>query len=235
MRASALAVLAAALLVPLGARASDPPTPSSSGKRYQLEIGPSFGFIKHVAANGNDPIDYRSTFSTTGLLVRATPAAWLKLSFRFHRSYHDVDVGPGSLGTHASSLSVAPMKVDALYGFVHPTWNPLDRLHVWGTFGISWGRIDMPAVQLEAADGPVIRARSGVFLEAPIGAGISFDVIPSWLTLSYDVMYGPAFSQSGDLFSTDIYVNRSGTSATAQGMPELSGSYYHLFALALAL
>lgn len=197
---------------------------------YQLEIGPSVGYVARTADSGGPT--YAPGVSE-GLVMRASLVSWLRVSGRYLLAYHGVTIPPGSLGLAGAKYDHDNARVETLGGYLHPTLSPLPRTHFWGTVGIGWSVMEMPAVQVDPPKGPHLRPRRGVFQEVPLGVGGAFDVVPRWLTVSLDLLYAPPFSISGDLWDTDVYYDGAGRDVG--GFPKPKMSTYALFAVCLAL
>jgi opacity protein-like surface antigen len=222
-------LLAAALAsLPADALASDPAP-------YQFELGPSLALASRVASPASDNIRYNAAFAP-GLLVRITLAPWLRVGGRYTRALHNTTLSAGALQTDSTSLTPSDAThVTTLDGYLYPTWNATSALHVYGVIGLGWGSVLTPAVRVDTDTGPTLRLRQGVFLESPFGLGAAYDVLPGWLSVSFETLYAPAFSSSGDSFSTDTYLDRRGQLAPVGPYPTFSRTFYQYLTLSLTL
>lgn len=80
-----------------------------------------------------------------------------------------------------------------------------------------------------------IDARSGVFVEIPIGLGASYELIPKWLAVQGQLRVAPLVKQSGDLFDTVQIVDNFGQIDTTGPMPTQTVSASALLGLSLLL
>lgn len=208
------------------ARADRPP--------YQLELGPIVGVVNRGTKQNPDNIAYNAAFAY-GLQLRIRAASWLRFSARYQVAYHDIELPPFALGTGASRIVSDPARTNSLAAFFHPTWSPLERLHVMGVFGLGWTKIDVPPLELDPPNGANVRNRSGVLVETPIGISVSVDIIQGWMSAGYDGTYSPAFLQTGGMYASDPYVSKQGFSAAAAPMPHISYTVTNLVWLAVNL
>jgi hypothetical protein len=229
MRPRRWGLLTAALaLLSTDALASDP-------RPYQLELGPSVVVASRVASASADNIHYSPALAP-GLLVRISLAPWLRLGGRYTRALHTTELPPGAFGTVSTSLTPSDSThVTSLDAYLYPTWNAARGLHVFGVIGIGWASVLTPAVRVDSPTGPTLRLRQGVFLESPFGLGLAYDVFPNWVSVSFETLYAPAFSSSGDSFNKDTYLDTSGHSATVGPYPTITHSFYQYLTVALTL
>lgn len=228
MRRATCFLIAAATLVSASrpARAERPP--------YQLELGPIAGVVNRGTKQNPDKIAYEAALAY-GLQLRIVAAPWLRVSARYQVAYHDIELPPFALGTGAGHIVSDPARTNSVAAFFHPTWNPIDRLHVMGVFGVGWTKIDVPPLELDPPNGANVRNRSGVLVETPIGLSASIDIIRGWMSAGYDGTYSPAFMQTGGMYETDPYVSKQGYSSAAAPMPHISYTVTNLVWLAVNL
>lgn len=203
---------------------------------YQLELSPTvFHAIRFSEDNGSK-ISYDNAIAP-GLLIRISLAPWLRLSGRYGRAQHGISPPPGSLEITSGNTfkPLDEVSITSISGFLHPTLNITKSLHLLGTVGIGWSSVVTPQIKIDPPDGTTLRLRTGVFLEVPFGGAIVWDVIPKWVTLSYEVLYAPAFGASGDVFSRDPYINKAGVPAVVGAFPRFNGSLYQMLNVSLSL
>lgn len=221
------------------APAAPPVTPAPAPqplapRSYQLEFGPSLAFVARQAPSSNSSVHYDATLAP-GLDIRISLLPWLRTSARYLRALHDVTFAPGALATSARALSSEAVHMTTLDLTLHPVVDVSPRLHLMGTAGVGWASVVARPVALDPPSGPTLRLRKGVFLESLVGLGLVVDLVPSWVTLSYEAIYAPTFGASGDVFATDPFVDASGQHATVGPFPAPRASYYHRATLALSL
>lgn len=220
-------LVAAALVSASGVAQADSPP-------YQLELGPLAGVVNRGTKQNPDKIGYEAAFAY-GLQLRVRAASWLRVSARYQVAYHEIELPPFALGTGASRIVSDPARTNSLAAFFHPTWNPLERLHVMGLFGVGWTKIDVPPLELDPPNGANVRNRSGVLVETPVGFSASVDIIQGWMSAGYDGTYSPAFLQTGGMYQSDPYVSKQGYSSAAAPMPRISYTVTNVIWLAVNL
>lgn len=201
---------------------------------YQLELGPIAGVVARGTKQNPDSIGYGPAF-LYGLQLRIRVAPWLRASARYQVAYHDIEIPPKSLGTGASNIVSDAARTNSVSAYFHPTWSPLERLHVMGVFGVGWTKIDVPPLKLDPPNGASVRSRGGVLVETPVGVSLSFDILRGWMSAGFDSTYSPAFLQTGGMYESDPYVNRSGYPASAAAMPRVSYTVTNLVWVAINL
>ena len=202
---------------------------------YQLELGPDVAYVQRLSASPTEGVSSRSALAP-GLLGRATLVPWLAVGFRYNRSFHTIDLSSGALRTSAPVLEAASdLQVTTLQGSLQPTWQARPTLRLYASLGLGWGSVIAPAIRLQGTTPSTIRQRRGVFVEVPLGLGVTWWALPRWLSVTYEASYAPASGSSGDAYTPDTYVSPSGQNATAGPMPSFLGSAYHHFAIALTI
>lgn len=173
----------------------------------RLEIGGAFAFVLRPFANAVAPetgINYKPA-PGWGVVLRWTIYDWIAIHPYFIDSHHRLDIPAGALATGASD-SIAPdatIQTNSVTTFsfgakLAPTWEIIPRLRVWAAVGIGWGRFEFPTMTLTEGDSSyVVEDREGVFVEFPMGLGISYDVIDRWLAVGYEATAAPITGQTG--------------------------------------
>ena len=174
---------------------------------------------------------------------------WEVLRFlRFHPYFynvsHHVHLPEGSLVTETpTSLSWGaklPELTASTFAFgaqLEPVLWLNDRLRLWLTAGVGWGRMHVPEM---AVDDPAhgqfaVDSRSSVFVEFPLGMGVGVDIIERWLTLEYEVTARPMSGQSGEALQSVQAVDAQGALVDVGPVEHLDASFVHALTLALIL
>lgn len=202
---------------------------------YQLELGPDVAYVQRLSASPTQGVGVRSALSP-GLFSRAYLLPWFAVGFRYTQSYHILDLSPEGLGTNSPKLEAASeFRVTTLQGSVQPTWVVRPTLRLYSSIGLGWGSVTTPSIRLTGPASSAIRQRRGVFVEVPVGLGVTWWVFPRWISLTYESIFAPAMFSSGDAYSPDSYISPSGQNAIATPMPTFRGNAYHHFAIALTI
>lgn len=207
------------------------PATAAEPQPYQLEVGPTFTYVKRSAKSDGSGVEYAAG-TGPGLQLRAGFLPWLRVAARYQQTSHDASFSPGALGI-ASSLTSGSMVVDTLGAYLQPTFTPVSRLHTWASAGLAWSHVSMP--NIDTGDGAHLRHRTGVFQEWSLGVGASFDVLPGWVALSLDLQWAKPVSETGDLFSPDVYYDAQGTARAVPSFPTFATSLGAMFGVMLTL
>jgi len=173
----------------------------------RLEVGGAFAFVLRPFANAvapNTGISYKPA-PGWGVVLRWTIYDWIAIHPYFIDSHHRLGVPAGALATDANNSIAADATVEtnstttfAFGAKLAPTWEIIDRLRVWGAVGVGWGRFEFPTMTLTEGDTSfTVEDREGVFIEFPMGLGISYDVIDRWIAVGYEATAAPITGQTG--------------------------------------
>lgn len=174
----------------------------------RLEIGGAFAFVLRPYANAVAPdtgVQYKPA-PGWGVVLRWTIYDWIALHPYFIDSHHRLGIPAGALATDARD-SIAPdadIETNSVTTFsfgakLAPTWEIIPRLRVWAAVGVGWGRFEFPTMTLTEGDNSyVVEGREGVFIEFPMGLGMSYDVIDRWLAVGYEATAAPITGQTGN-------------------------------------
>jgi hypothetical protein len=186
----------------------------------RIEIGGHFAFVIRPLAGG--VVDTPNGYDPApgwGIHLHWNIVDWFRFSPYFLDSHHVLNIPPGGLAQPESANSISPTATIespsvSTFSFgakLQPTWNINDRLRTWATVGVGWGRFEFPVMTVTEGDQVYdTRERSGVFVEFPLGVGISFDIIERWLAVEYEALAAPATAQSGDAHKSFQATSASG-------------------------
>jgi hypothetical protein len=173
---------------------------------------------------------------------------WDVVSFlRFKPYYywvqHDLSLPQGALSSSPNGLSrsasLPEVRVDsfAFGAQVEPTWWLNDRLRVWLAAGVGWGRLYVPDMQVEdPVRGTVpVANRSMVFVEFPLGLGVSVDLIERWLALEFEVRATPLAGESGEALESVQAVDAAGQLVDVGALETIDVTFVQTLGLALVL
>lgn len=186
-----------------------------------LEVGPDFVLALRPFADGvvESEISYKPA-PGFGIHLHWEIFKWLRFHPYFFHAIHNVDIPQDALFIENDPLSIAPgstisdtnVETFAFGAKVAPTLPITDRLRAWLSAGVGWGRFNFDAMTVTEPSGLelAVEDRSGVFVEFPLGLGISFDVIERWLAIEYEATAAPIIGQSGDAHEVFQVVNEAG-------------------------
>lgn len=112
-----------------------------------------------------------------------------------------------------------------------------DRLRLWASAGIGWGRIEYPRMSVTEPGRAafMIRERADSVLDLPVGIGASFEVIPRWLRLELDLSYGIGLSQQGTGLDAAQAIDAEGRKRVIAGLPKIDGTVVQTLGVSLLL
>lgn len=181
------------------------------------------------------PITYTPS-AQLALELRAYVTRWLNATLYHHRSYPRVDLPRGAAKLDYTHIEKNRLQTYSIGIHLEPTYHFTQRLRGWLSVGAGWGRMNWDSVFVtEPLRTYRIDARSGVFVEIPIGLGASYELIPKWLAVQGQLRVAPLVKQSGDLFDTVQIVDNFGQIDTTGPMPTQTVSASALLGLSLLL
>ena len=118
-----------------------------------------------------------------------------------------------------------------------PTLALTDRLRVWASAGLGWGRLEYPRMSVTEPGRAafMIRERADSVLDLPVGIGASFEVIPRWLRLELDLSYGIGLSQQGTGIDAAQAIDAEGRKRVIAGLPKIDGTVVQTVGVSLLL
>jgi hypothetical protein len=185
------------------------------------------------------PLGAGGVHSAVGLAYGAhfqiLAAPWLRITPYYLHAQQGLRFDRGALGTGADVTTQDRLTSYVLGLRVQPTWNATRRLHLWLNAGAGWGVIHAPGVHVAAPSPFDLEPRDGVWLELPFGVGGVFDIVPNWMGVALDAVWGPVLAQTGDAFDGAQAINASAQQVHVGGMPKWSSSLTIMAALTLRL
>jgi hypothetical protein len=205
-------------------RPSLPPpaeVPEEPAWERHLEIGADFAFALRPFADAKveSDIEYQPA-PGWGVHLRWQVIPWLRIHAYFVNAYHGLDIPPDTLmaateNSIAAGSTVSDASVQTFsFGIKGaPTWNFTPRVRAWVSVGVGWGKFNFSEMTITEPSGNafLVRDRSSVFVEFPLGLGVGVDVIERWLAITYEASACPATGQSGDAHEVFQAVDAAGS------------------------
>jgi hypothetical protein len=183
------------------------------------ELGVDFVWLARPFAKGlvDSPVRYKP-YPALGFHLRWEIFRWLQFSPYFVWGEHPVHIPPGSLSTSSPNTVRRDAVIDSFkvstFAFgakVAPTWPIRKGWRLWLSAGVGYGRFGFHNMKVtEGNKSYDLPNRDGVFVELPVGLGISYDVLPRWLVISYEASGAAVVGQSGPAHTTDQAVDADG-------------------------
>ena len=160
----------------------------------------------------------------------------LRFTFYFDAAHHPVQLAPGSLGL--ASIITSDSVNTYMFGVrFSPSLAFTPRLRGWLTAGFGWGRFEFPRMKAQDPGQAAfsIPDRSAYVAEVPLGLGLSFDIIPRWLSLQAEFTAAPLFGQVGTAVVPSQAIDAEGKKRTVGPLPDLDVSLVQAIGLSLLL
>lgn len=203
-----------------------------------LDVGGDFVVMERPATgerNGNpSPVRYAPA-TGFGIHVRWALFEHLHITAYYLDCHMPVLLPEGALG-QTGTLSSPPVETFSFGIRVSPsmTWG---RFAGWLTAGGGWGRMEFGRVRVETPQGAtyLLRERSGTFAEIPLGLGLSYQIIPKWLSVDVELTGAFNIGQHGEAFDPAQTVDASGKKRVVDPMPALDGTFVQAIGLSVLL
>ena len=205
---------------------------------HRFDIGPEALLVNRLASDTIDGlpshISYRPTLGF-GVHARVQVIRYLQVGAYFAGTTHGINFGPGALGVHGSidSESLTTLWFGAK---LMPTLPLAERVRLWGTLGLGWGRFELPqmTVREPGRQAFIIKGRGNSFVEFPMGFGVSFEVIKNWLSVDVELTGAPMLHKKGTSF-VPVQALDNGHKRTIGPMAETHLSFVQSLGLSLLL
>jgi hypothetical protein len=160
----------------------------------------------------------------------------LRFTFYLDAARHPVQLALGALGINSKITSD---RVNTyMFGVrFSPSLAFTPRLRGWVTAGFGWGRFEFPRMTAQdpGQAAYMLPDRSAYVAEVPLGLGLSFDIIPRWLSLQAEFTAAPLFGQVGTAVVTSQAVDAMGKKRTLGALPDLDVSLVQSIGFSLLL
>ncbi len=207
------------------------PTPLPITKH--VDIGAAVALVQRVA-EGQTDVRYPSSVGL-GLTARIEIMRYLRGNLYVLRSSSETDPPGGVLGL---SGDPGPMSVTS-YSFglrLSPTLPLGPRARTWLSVGAGWGRLEVGRFDVASAGGSFkVRERVFSFVEVPMGIGVSFDIVPNWLSVEFEAIGALHAAQRGTALRTGQTIDTAGRRTVIGPFPELAATFVQTLGLALVL
>lgn len=190
-----------------------------------LEVGPLFGLS--LRKGDSDRLSYSPAFAWGGYL-KTDLLRFLSARVSYVNSIHEVDGKPLIEGVESGSYT--DVSTFSLRFTLEPTWRWAD-LRAFGVLGVGWGKLRVDHV--DSDDGFHLAAsQAGVFIEYPLGIGLSYDLLDGWLTAGALYTFALHSKVTGNIYGDTRGITQDGQRVTIGGLPRVE--YSQLVALTVA-
>lgn len=216
-----------------------PPTPSPTLPWDRLlDVGGDFVLIARPAtgdAQGR-PSGVRYQPATGfGVHLRWPLLTHLHIEGYFTDCHMPVVIPDGALGP-TDTITSPPVETYAFGARLSPrlVWG---RLTAWVTAGAGWGRLELRRMTATTASGATytVRERSGSFVELPLGLGVSWEIVPRWISIDFQATAAFVVGQRGNAFEDFQAVDAAGHVRNIGPLPLMDASLLQTIGLSLLL
>lgn len=160
----------------------------------------------------------------------------LRFTFYLEGARHPVELAAGALDQPGkiTSPSVNTYMFGARFS---PSLDLTPRLRAWVTAGFGWGRFEYPRMMAQDPGQAAfaIPERSAYVIEIPMGVGLSFELIPRWLSIQAELTGAPIVGQEGTAVAPAQAIDAAGKKRTIGSLPSLDASIVQSIGLSLLL
>ncbi len=211
----------------------EPPSPLLPWERH-LEIGPDLLYLARPTS---------STVRLGATLGYGAHLDWqlvthLRFTFYLEGARHPVHMSHGALAQPQGTLVTSDPVNSYMFGVrFSPSIAFTPRLRAWITAGFGWGRFEYPRMTAQDPGQAAftLPERSAYAVEIPMGLGLSFDLIPRWLSLRAELTAAPLIGQVGTAIATAQAIDAAGKKRTIGPLPVLDASIVQSLGLSLLL
>lgn len=200
-----------------GDQAVAPPAPPF-GRLRTVDFGPLFGVTWRKAESA--PQSYDAGF-TWGAFARVDVWRFLGARVSYLNSRHSVDGAPTVDGSVRGAYPT--LQSYSFRATLEPTWAPsfaAEQLRLFGVLGVGWGKTRIEHIEDDDGAHHLTSVRAGVFLEYPLGLGVSYDLLDGWLSLGALYTFALHSRTTGPIHQEARGVSQGGERVNIAGLPE---------------
>ena len=216
-----------------------PPTDSSTLPwERTLDVGGDFALAARPAtadAKGRaSRIRYQAA-TGFGLHIRWPLLKYLQIEGYYIDCHMPVTIPDGALGP-GDTITSPPVQTYVFGARVSPrvAWGPLIG---WLTAGAGWGRMEFRRMTATTTSGATytLRERGASFVEIPFGLGVSWEVLPRWISIDVQATASFVVGQRGEAFDDAQTVDAAGHVQNLGPFPIMDASLVQTIGLSLLL
>jgi hypothetical protein len=221
------------------ARPPPPPTPPPAPVAWQhhIEVGGGVAFSEMLAsvdgASKATPVRFAPG---VGFHVDLSWQVFHYLRFTGYLVEHAnaLELPAGSLGV-PGTINSSLVHSYAFGVRFSPTLPIGSRTRLWLTAGAGWGYLGYDRFTIANQPDILIRDRSAMIFEIPVGVGGSIMLIPRLLSVHFELTGSFVPSQTGDALDQGQYIDAGGMTHDLGPMPRLDASFVQTLGLSLHL
>lgn len=219
-----------------------PPLPPTEDRTLpwdrSLDVGGDFALVARPATGDAKGRASRVRYqAATGfaLHIRWPVLKYLQVEAYYVDCHHPVSIPDGALGP-SDTITSPSAETFSIGARVSPrlSWGPLVG---WITAGAGWGRLELQRMTATTSSGATytLRERGGSFVEIPLGLGVSWEIVPRWISIDVQATAGFVVGQRGEAFDDAQTVDAAGHIRNVGPMPLMDASLVQTIGLSLLL
>ncbi len=148
---------------------------------------------------------------------------------------HSLTMQKGALGIDGS-IEMNSVTSYSLAVRLMPTLPLGDRVRLWASAGVGWGRHYYPPMHVEDASGSyTVRDRAASFIDFPLGLGGMVELLPGWISLDLDVTAAPCLPEDGSARIPITVLDGAGRRKNVGPMPGATVTFIQALGLSVLL
>ncbi len=170
-----------------------------------------------------------------GVAARVLVHDYFQVGAAWKWSSHALTFERGALGL-GGVIEMDSVSTYTLALHLLPTLPIGERVRLWASAGLGWGRTYYPPMRVRDGSGAfVVRDRAASFVEFPLGLGGMVEIVPGWLALDMDVTAAPTLPEDGSARVPITTLDGQGRRREVGGLPGASVGFVQALGLSVLL
>lgn len=169
-------------------------------KERHVDVGPRALLVTRLAESEVDGKETGISYDPApgvGAWMRVLVHRYFQVGASWTWATHKLSMDRGALGL-GGSIETDSVTSYSLEVHLMPTLPIGDRVRLWASAGVGWGRHYYPPMHVTDASGTfTVRDRAASFVDFPLGVGGMVELVPQWLSIDLDVIAAPTLPEDG--------------------------------------
>jgi hypothetical protein len=207
-------------------------------KERHLDVGPRALLVTRLAESEVEGERSGITYDPApgvGAWLRVLVHRYFQVGASWTWATHKLSMERGALGIDGS-IETDSVTSYSLELHLMPTLPIGDRVKLWGSAGVGWGRHYYPPMHVRDASGAfTIRDRAASFVDFPLGIGGMVEIVPQWLSIDLDVVFAPTLPEDGSARIRTQTIDGAGRRREVGPIPGATVSFIQALGLSVLL
>jgi hypothetical protein len=207
-------------------------------KERRVDLGTAAILVTRLAQEQLDGEPTKVSYDPApgvSLYARIVVHDYFQVGLGWQWTTHGMRAERGALGVDGS-VEEEEVTSYSLAFHLRPTLPLGDRVRLWASAGLGWGRLYFEPMRASDASGTyVIRDRAASFVDFPIGLGGMVELVPSWLSLDLDVTAAPSFPDDGSAHVPVSTIDGAGRKREVGPLPGAAVTFVQAVGLSVLL